>query len=118
MSGRGRKRASWSKYVDHFVMDEFARLSDLEIPITPSLLFDCAIASLLRPDCHYLRTVMDPLYRKQIREMINPRFITRILQSNCIVDRKRTGNLSPSVQHTEWTHKLIANYLCGLQRKF
>ncbi len=50
--------------------------------------------------------------------MINAGFITRILQSNNIVTRKRTGNLSRSVQHTEWTQELIAYHLGDLQRKF
>ena len=118
MSGRGRKRAPWSQYVHDFVINEFERLSGMGIPITSSLLLDCAFSSLSQPDCPYLPTMIDTHYGKQIREMINSAFVTRVLQSNHIVARKRTGSLSRSEQHTERLHRKIAYYLGEVQRKF
>ncbi len=50
--------------------------------------------------------------------MIDSAFIERVLHSKNIVSKNRRGNLVRSTAHTTAAHKLIANHLGGLRRKF
>ncbi len=118
MKGRGRKRAACSQYIGDQVIYEFDRLIDLGIPVTRSMLFDCAFDAPLSPESPNILSMLDPYYNREIRDMINSAFIKRVLHSNNIVLRKCTGNLVRSTAHIITTHKLIAYHLGEVRRKF
>lgn len=80
MSGRGRKRKEWTRFVHTFLDEEFERLSHIGVKITSSLLLAIAQHSLTTEGSPVSPHSIDESNGKTYNSLIDHHFITRYLE--------------------------------------
>lgn len=118
MSGRGRKRKEWTRFVHTFLDEEFERMCHLGVKITLRLLSDIAKHSLSKPGSPVGPNDVDACSGKTSLDLKNHHFIARYREVSDIVRRKKCGNSSRSPEFEEWTHRTVAYHLGIVSRAF
>lgn len=106
--GRGRKRKPWVLMLQESLLEEFRRLQKLGVKMSRSIFKEVALQLVSDPSIEVTHMEIELTTGKPLIESISNNFIADFCSINRLVSRKRSGNLTLSIEATK---QLIEKWL-------